>query len=89
MHSSLVSKMPPPAKSINLYKNGDQHYAGRKFIIHPKHHNQLDKLYEHATEIIQPQFGAVRNIYTPSGGTRINDINIGWKTLLRGNNPAK
>ena len=35
MEGGLINKMPAPAKSIKLYKNGDQHYVGRKFILNP------------------------------------------------------
>ena len=74
MEGGLINKMPAPAKSIKLYKNGDQHYVGRKFILNPKHIRNFENLYEYATEALEPGFGAVRNIYTPLNGTRVTNI---------------
>jgi len=74
METSLLSKMPPPAKNVWLYKNGDSFYKGRKFVVNRRQVNNMDSFLEYATDTLKPAFGAVRNIYTPAGGTRITKL---------------
>jgi len=66
--------MPPPAKNVRLYRNGDAYFHGRKFVINRRQINSMDSFLEYATEGLKPPFGAVRNIYTPDGGTRVENL---------------
>jgi len=71
---SLLSKMPATAKNVTLYKNGDEYFGGRRFVINRRQLNNMDSFLEHATNGLKPSFGAVRNIYTPDGGTRVRNL---------------
>ena len=57
-----------------LYKNGDEYFGGRRFVINRRQLNNMDSFLEHATNGLKPSFGAVRNIYTPDGGTRVRNL---------------
>jgi len=71
---SLLNKMPATAKNVTLYKNGDEHFSGRRFVINRRQLNTMDSFLEHVTLGLKPSFGAVRNIYTPDGGTRVKSL---------------
>lgn len=71
---NMNKKLPPVAKSIRFYRNGDNFFPGRKFVINPRQIKDMDTLYNYATDVIKPSFGAVRNIYTPENGTRISNL---------------
>ncbi|XP_043220723.1 doublecortin domain-containing protein 2-like isoform X3 [Amphibalanus amphitrite] len=63
-----------PAKWIVVYKNGDQHFAGRRMVVKPREIKTFDSLLEEVTLKLSPSFGAVRNIFTPEGGTRVSSL---------------
>ena len=73
--------MPPPAKNVWLYKNGDSFYKGRKFVVNRRQVNNMDSFLEYATDTLKPAFGAVRNIYTPavSKTNKISSPNLNFQ----------
>lgn len=73
-HDGIIDKQPKTAKNVTLYKNGDQYFGGRRFVINQRQLNNMDSFLEYATDALKPSFGAVRNIYTPESGTRIKSL---------------
>jgi len=71
---NILSKNPPVAKNVTLYRNGDSYYRGRKFVVNRRQINNFDAFLQYATDGLNPPFGAVRNIYTPDGGTRVRNM---------------
>ncbi|XP_077990099.1 doublecortin domain-containing protein 2-like [Glandiceps talaboti] len=71
---------PVTAKSIRVYKNGDNFYAGRKFVVNQKQIRNFDAFMSQVTLGIRAS-NAVRNIYTPVHGHRVG----GLETLESGN----
>ncbi|XP_037081015.1 doublecortin domain-containing protein 2-like [Pollicipes pollicipes] len=72
--SQLRLTASEPAKWIVVYKNGDQHYPGRRMVVKPREIKTFDHLLEEVTVKLSPSFGAVRNIFTPEGGTRVSSL---------------
>ena len=70
--AGIINKQPPIAKNVTLYVNGDGHSKGRRLVIQ-RNVNNMEHFFKLATECIKPNFGAVRNLYTPNGGTRITN----------------
>jgi len=88
--ASIINKNPATAKNVTLYKNGDVYFGGRRFVINQRENqkNNMGAFLEHATEVLKPSFGAVRNIYTPDGGSRVKslaDIQSGRSYVAAGN----
>jgi len=74
-HGPVKSPMlPPPAKSITLYQNGNAFFGGKKFVINRRRVKNIDKFMEDATDVLHPSFGAVRSVYTPETGTRVRTL---------------
>jgi len=71
--ASIIQKQPPTAKNISLYVNGDCHHKGKRLVIQ-RNVNNMDHFFEIATQCLRPNFGAVRNLYTPDGGTRVKSF---------------
>nr|XP_039253834.1 doublecortin domain-containing protein 2-like isoform X1 [Styela clava]XP_039253835.1 doublecortin domain-containing protein 2-like isoform X1 [Styela clava] len=67
-------QQPEIAKSIVVYKNGDGHFPGRKFVVNRRHISDFDGFMNLVTLGLKPQYGAVRNIYTPCEGHRVRDL---------------
>ncbi|XP_031212165.1 doublecortin domain-containing protein 2C isoform X2 [Mastomys coucha] len=56
-----------PAKTILVYRNGDQFYVGRKFVFSRRRVANFEALLEQLTEQVDVPFG-VRRLYTPTRG---------------------
>lgn len=56
-----------PAKTILVYRNGDQFYVGRKFVFSRRRVANFEALLEQLTEQVEVPFG-VRRLYTPTHG---------------------
>lgn len=70
----MTKKLPLPAKNIRVYRNGDEFFPGKKFVINSREIKDMDTLYTYLTDTVKPRFGCVRNIYTPEGGTKIENL---------------
>lgn len=62
----------PVVKSIFMYRNGDPYYEARRIVINQKRVSSFETLLREVTGGIQAPFGAVRNIYTPRGGHKVD-----------------
>lgn len=62
------------AKNVYVYLNGDRHFVGRKFVVNRKHIGNFDGFLNQVTVGIKAPFGAVRKIYTPNAGTRVEQL---------------
>ena len=71
--ASIINKQPPTAKNVSLYVNGDPHCKGKRLVIQ-RNVNNMNHFFEIATQCLRPNFGAVRNLYTPDTGTRIKSF---------------
>lgn len=69
-----MKAVPTPAKNVRVFRNGDFNYAGRKFVVNSRYSRNFDAFLSQVTSGLRPQFGAVRNLYTPENGTRINRL---------------
>lgn len=63
-----------PAKHVTVLRNGDGNFTGRKFIVSRRRYRTFDALLSDITSNIGAPFGAVRRLYTPRGGRRIDNI---------------
>ncbi|CAF4498513.1 unnamed protein product [Rotaria sp. Silwood1] len=61
-------------RAIRLMRNGDPFFTGRNFVINQKKYPMLDVFLDDASRTLRANFGAVRSIYTPKHGTRLQDI---------------
>ncbi|KAK5862583.1 hypothetical protein PBY51_017963 [Eleginops maclovinus] len=64
----------PVVKNIFMYRNGDPYYDARRIVINQKRVSSFDTLLREVTGGIQAPFGAVRNIYTPRGGHKVDSL---------------
>ncbi|CAM9561683.1 doublecortin domain-containing protein 2-like isoform X3 [Lampetra fluviatilis] len=69
----FVATQSPPAKSIVVYRNGDAFFPGRRLVVNPRHVGNFDVFLGTVTDGLRSTF-AVRNIYTPAGGSRVPDL---------------
>ncbi|KAM8826346.1 doublecortin domain-containing protein 2-like [Synchiropus picturatus] len=61
----------PVVKSVFMFRNGDPYYEARRIVINQRRVCTFETLLRDVTGGIQAPFGAVRNIYTPTGGHRV------------------
>jgi len=61
-------------RAVRLMRNGDPYFPGRTFVINQKRYPILEVFLDDASQLLRANFGAVRCIYTPKHGTRLNDI---------------
>ena len=61
-------------RAIRLMRNGDPFFTGRTFVINQKKYPMLDVFLDDASKALSANFGAVRCIYTPKNGRRVQDI---------------
>ncbi|CAF0756043.1 unnamed protein product [Rotaria sordida] len=61
-------------RAIRLMRNGDSFFPGRNFVINQKRYPMFDVFLDDASRTLRANFGAVRCIYTPKHGTRLQDI---------------
>ncbi|XP_033959403.1 doublecortin domain-containing protein 2-like [Pseudochaenichthys georgianus] len=64
----------PVVKNIFMYRNGDPYYDARRIVINHKRVSNFETLLREVTGGIQAPFGAVRNIYTPRGGHKVDSL---------------
>ncbi|XP_065814163.1 doublecortin domain-containing protein 2 [Labrus bergylta] len=62
----------PVVKNIFMFRNGDPYYEARRLVINQKRVSNFETLLKEVTGGIQAPFGAVRNIYTPRGGHKVD-----------------
>lgn len=62
----------PVVKNVFMYRNGDAYYEARRIVVNQKRVCNFETLLREVTGGIQAPFGAVRNIYTPRGGHRVD-----------------
>ncbi|XP_040586915.1 doublecortin domain-containing protein 2C isoform X3 [Mesocricetus auratus] len=62
-----------PAKTILVYRNGDQFYVGRKFVFSRRRVANFESLLEQLTEQVDVPFG-VRRLYTPTRGHPVLEL---------------
>ncbi|MEQ2263270.1 hypothetical protein XENORESO_005425 [Xenotaenia resolanae] len=64
----------PVVKNIFMFRNGDPFYEARRMVINEKRVGNFETLLREVTGGIQAPFGAVRNIYTPRGGHKVEHL---------------
>ncbi|XP_075964617.1 doublecortin domain-containing protein 2C [Anarhichas minor] len=82
----------PPTKTIIVYKNGDAFFPGRKIVVNPRHLSTFDNLLTSLTREIEAPFGAVRRLYTPTEGHKVqnlDDLEHGSVYVAAGNEQFK
>ncbi|XP_049918802.1 doublecortin domain-containing protein 2 isoform X1 [Epinephelus moara] len=82
----------PPTKTITVYRNGDAFFPGRKIVVNLRHLTTFDHLLTFLTRLIEAPFGAVRRLYTPREGHRVqhlNDLKHGSVYVAAGNEQFK
>lgn len=62
----------PVVKNVFMFRNGDPYYQARRIVINQKRVSTFETLLREVTGGIQAPFGAVRNIYTPRGGHKVD-----------------
>ncbi|KAM7382627.1 hypothetical protein PAMP_002350 [Pampus punctatissimus] len=62
----------PVVKNVFMFRNGDPYYDARRIVINQKRVSNFETLLREVTGGIQAPFGAVRNIYTPRGGHKVD-----------------
>lgn len=75
-----------PAKTILVYRNGDQFYVGRKFVFSRRRVANFEALLEQLTEQVEVPFG-VRRLYTPTHGHQVlglDAVQTGGKYVAAG-----
>ncbi|XP_059210034.1 doublecortin domain-containing protein 2 isoform X2 [Centropristis striata] len=82
----------PPTKTVIVYRNGDAFFPGKKTIVNPRHVSTFDNFLTFLTKWIEAPFGAVRKLYTPREGHRVQhleDLKHGSVYVAAGNEPFK
>ncbi|KAK3571976.1 hypothetical protein QTP86_021356 [Hemibagrus guttatus] len=64
----------PAVRSIFVYRNGDAHTDARRVLIHEKRVCDFETLLREVTGRVRAPFGAVRSIYTPRTGHRVDAL---------------
>ncbi|XP_026140612.1 doublecortin domain-containing protein 2 [Carassius auratus] len=64
----------PEVKNVYFYRNGDPYYEPRRLVINSKRVSTFDTLLREVTGGVRAPFGAVRNIYTPKTGHRVQSL---------------
>ncbi|XP_059422949.1 doublecortin domain-containing protein 2-like [Carassius carassius] len=64
----------PQVKNIYFYRNGDPYYEPRRLVINSKRVSTFDTLLREVTGGVRAPFGAVRRIYTPKAGHRVQSL---------------
>lgn len=64
----------PPTKTIIVYRNGDSFYPGRKVVVNPRQVSTFDNFLTSLTGGIEAPFGAVRKLYTPTHGHKVQHL---------------
>lgn len=80
-----------PAKSILVYRNGDQFFVGRKFVLARRRVATFEALLEQLTEQVEVPVG-VRRLYTLTRGSQVLELEVlrsGGKYVAAGREPYK
>uniref|UniRef100_A0A673CMW4 Si:dkey-25g12.4 n=1 Tax=Sphaeramia orbicularis TaxID=375764 RepID=A0A673CMW4_9TELE len=83
---------PPPTKTIIVYRNGDAFFPGRKVVLNPRQVSTFDSVLTSLTRTIEAPFGAVRRLYTPRQGRKVQHLDglkHGSIYVAAGNEPFK
>uniref|UniRef100_A0A7N6F9T8 Doublecortin domain-containing protein n=1 Tax=Anabas testudineus TaxID=64144 RepID=A0A7N6F9T8_ANATE len=64
----------PPSKTIIVYRNGDAFYPGRKIVVNPRQVSTFDIFLTSLTKGLDAPFGAVRKLYTPFHGHKVQHL---------------
>ncbi|XP_019636976.1 PREDICTED: doublecortin domain-containing protein 2-like [Branchiostoma belcheri] len=67
-------EVQPTAKNVTVYRNGDLYFPGRKFVVNEKQVRNFDSFLNQVTNGLGARFGAVRNIWTPTHGHRVREL---------------
>ncbi|XP_037668724.1 doublecortin domain-containing protein 2C [Choloepus didactylus] len=62
-----------PAKTILVYRNGDQFYVGKKFVCNRRRMASFEVFLNQLNEEIEVPFG-VRRLYTPTQGHQVQEL---------------
>nr|XP_046268523.1 doublecortin domain-containing protein 2 isoform X5 [Scatophagus argus] len=82
----------PPTKTIIVYRNGDAFFPGKKVVVNLRQVATFDNLLASLTRGIEAPFGAVRRLYTPTEGRRVqrlDDLKHGSVYVAAGNEQFK
>uniref|UniRef100_A0A8D0D1B3 Si:dkey-25g12.4 n=1 Tax=Sander lucioperca TaxID=283035 RepID=A0A8D0D1B3_SANLU len=82
----------PPTRTIIVYKNGDAFFSGRKIVVNPRYLSTFDNFLTFLTRGIEAPFGAVRRLYTPREGRKVqhlDDLKHGSVYVAAGNEQFK
>ncbi|XP_071956763.1 doublecortin domain-containing protein 2-like isoform X1 [Antedon mediterranea] len=63
-----------PAINIRVFKNGDDFYTGKRFVINTRTTKDFDSFLNEVTSGLRASFGAVRKLHTPVNGHKIQDL---------------
>lgn len=75
-----------------VYVNGDQHGLPKKLLVNPKRDRTYNAFLDYATKVLNPRYGAVRNIMTPEGRHRVrgfDDLQPEGRYVACGREPYK
>ncbi|CAN0035471.1 unnamed protein product [Lampetra fluviatilis] len=68
-------RMPqPPARSVLVFRNGDPHFPGRRFVLNERQAATFEAFLAQVTRGLQAPYGAVRRLYTPAEGHRVRSL---------------
>ncbi|XP_051921710.1 doublecortin domain-containing protein 2-like [Hippocampus zosterae] len=62
----------PVVKNIFMFRNGDPYFEARRVVINQRKVCNFETFLREVTGGIQAPFGAVRNVYTPRGGHKVD-----------------
>lgn len=70
----MTSSAPPqPPPTITMYRNGDQHFGGKKIVVNRRYYRNFENFLDRVTSDTRSRI-AIRKIHTPSGGTKVNSF---------------
>ncbi|XP_060703505.1 doublecortin domain-containing protein 2B [Hemiscyllium ocellatum] len=72
--ASAGTPLVPQAKNVVVFRNGDPFFTGRKLVVNQRQILTFESFLNEVTNNINAPV-AVRNIYTPSGGHRVLQLN--------------